>query len=133
MCASVNRTDPIVDMNERIWSAVWKNDLETLRGLLQRTSKEAINYKHDSGKTALHTAALNIHLDCAKMLIGMCNVITVVNGDDNLSHTNRAFDLLEELPPGVLQSYLYGKMCSDKNLYFQGLEGIFFTFLCTQP
>ena len=70
MCASVNRIDPIVDLNERIWSAVWKNDLETLRHLLNRSSKEAINYKHDSGKTALHTAALNIHLDCARLLIG---------------------------------------------------------------
>ena len=62
--------DQIQEMNMDIWYSVWYNDLEKLKQLLPMCPLEAINHKHDSGKTALHTAALNIHLDCAKLLIG---------------------------------------------------------------
>ena len=94
MCAGVNK-DPLVDMNEKIWSAVWKNDLDTLNSLLRRSPKEAINYKHDSGKTALHTAALNIHLDCARLLIGKLVTEFIVPLVDTFSHTN--MELLDYL------------------------------------
>ena len=62
--------EQIQEMNMDIWYSVWYNDLEKLKQLLPNCPLEVINYKHDSGKTALHTAALNIHLDCAKLLIG---------------------------------------------------------------
>ena len=60
----------VLDFNREIWTAVWHNDLTNLRDLLKNSPKEAINHKHDSGKTALHTAAMLTHIDCAKLLLG---------------------------------------------------------------
>ncbi|KAI6646758.1 Leucine-rich repeat serine/threonine-protein kinase 1-like [Oopsacas minuta] len=70
-----------LEMAKGIWAAVWHNDIDTLRRLLHTSSLEAINHKNETSRTALHTAALNINVDCARLLIDHGADVDVENKD----------------------------------------------------
>lgn len=61
-----------LELYKEVWSAVWHNHHDRLKQLLDNSfsaTNYVINLKHDSGKTLLHTAAMQGHIECTKLLL----------------------------------------------------------------